>query len=91
MNIFVGNLSYNTTEDDLRAAFEQYGRVDSSRIIVDRETQRSRGFGFVEMSNHAEGEAALRGLEGYRLDGRPLKVNEARPREERGDRRPPRH
>ncbi len=90
MNIFVGNLSYNTTEDDLRTAFEQYGAVDSARIVMDRETHRSRGFGFVEMSNAAEAQAALRGLEGFRLDGRPLKVNEARPREDRGDRRPPR-
>ncbi len=104
MNIFVGNLSYNTTDDSLRSVFEQYGQVDAARIVIDRETRRSRGFGFVEMPNDAEGQAAIQALEGYRMDGRPLKVNEARPREERpprsdrgdrgdrgGDRRPRRY
>ena len=87
MNIFVGNLSYRTTEDEMRAAFEAYGEVSSARIILDRETQRSRGFGFVEMPNDDEARAAIEGLEGKDLDGRGLRVNEARPREERPARR----
>jgi len=88
MNIFVGNLSFSCTEDELREAFEQYGTVDSARIISDRETQRSRGFGFVEMPNDSEAQAAIGGLDGQNLDGRDLRVNEARPRE---DRRPARY
>lgn len=89
MNIFVGNLPYSSTEQQLRDMFAQYGQVSSSRIISDRETQRSRGFGFVEMPNDNEGRAAIDALNGYQLGGRPLKVNEARPREER-ERRPSR-
>jgi len=88
MNIYVGNLSYNTTEAGLREAFEQYGRVDSARIIMDKYTNQSRGFGFVEMGNDAEARAAIDGLNGGQLDGRTLRVNEARPRE---DRRPAGH
>lgn len=87
MNIFVGNLPYSTTEDELRSAFEQYGKVDSARVISDRETQRSRGFGFVEMPNDSEAQAAIQGLDGKDNSGRSWRVNEARPRE---DRRPPR-
>ena len=87
MNIFVGNLSYRTTEDEMRAAFEAYGTVSSARIILDRETQRSRGFGFVEMPNDDEARAAIEGLEGKDIDGRGLRVNEARPREDRPARR----
>ncbi|MBI2431249.1 MAG: RNA-binding protein [Candidatus Hydrogenedentes bacterium] len=83
MNIFVGNLSYRSTEDELREAFEQYGEVSSSRIISDRETQRSRGFGFVEMPNDDEAKAAIRALDGGHIGGREVKVNEARPREAR--------
>ncbi len=83
MNIFVGNLSYSCTEDELREAFEQYGEVSSARIILDRETQRSRGFGFVEMSNDNDARAAVEALEGYSLAGRNIRVNEARPREDR--------
>ena len=83
MNIYVGNLSYDTTEDGLREAFEQYGKVDSARIIVDRYTNRSRGFAFVEMPDDNEAQAAISAMDGTPLDGRPLKVNEARPREER--------
>jgi RNA recognition motif-containing protein len=94
MNIFVGNLSYNTTDDALREAFEAYGEVSSARVISDRETQRSRGFGFVEMPNDSEGQAAIQALDGRDLDGRTVKVNEARPREDRpdggGGGRPPR-
>ncbi len=84
MNIFVGNLSFNTREEDLREAFEAYGQVSSARIITDRETGRSRGFAFVEMPNGDEGSAAIAALDGRDLDGRALKVNEARPKEEGG-------
>lgn len=85
-NIYVGNLSYNSTEDTLRAAFEEYGTVHSARVITDRETGRSRGFGFVEMDNDAA-DAAIEALNGADLDGRALRVNEARPREPRQPRR----
>jgi len=83
MNIYVGNLSYNTTEDDLRNSFEAFGEVDSAKIITDRDTGRSKGFGFVEMSDDSKGAAAIEGLNGQEIDGRALRVNEARPREER--------
>jgi len=83
MNIFVGNLAYTTGDNDLRAAFEQYGRVDSARVINDRETNRSRGFGFVEMQNDNEARTAIQALDGSEIGGRAIKVNEARPREER--------
>jgi RNA recognition motif-containing protein len=82
MNIFVGNLSYNTNDDSLRAAFEAFGEVSSARVISDRETGRSRGFAFVEMANAGEGQAAIQALDGQDLDGRQVKVNEARPKEE---------
>ena len=84
MNIYVGNLSYNTHEADLRKAFEAYGTVSDARIITDKFTGQSRGFGFVEMPNDAEGQAAINGLNGAELDGRQLKINEARPKEEGG-------
>lgn len=84
MNIFVGNLSFNTNEDNLRAAFEAYGQVSSARIITDRETGRSRGFAFVEMPSSSEAQAAISGLDGRDMDGRNLKVNEAKPKEEGG-------
>lgn len=83
MNIYVGNLNYSTTEDGIRALFEPYGEVTSVKIIEDRETGRPRGFGFAEMANDEEGRAAIAALDGKDLDGRPLKVNEARPRTER--------
>lgn len=83
-NIFVGNLSYNATEHDVRALFEQYGTVDRVSIVTDRDTGRAKGFGFVEMSVNAEAENAIAGLNGHEMDGRALNVNEARPREERG-------
>ncbi len=83
MNIFVGNLSFSTTEDELRDAFAQFGEVSSARIIQDRETQRSRGFGFVEMPDDNDAQVAIRELDGTSLDGRDLRINEARPREER--------
>jgi len=82
MNIYVGNLSYDTTEAGLKNAFEQYGQVESARIISDRYTNRSRGFGFVEMPDDSEAQAAIAGLNGSELDGRPLTVNEARPRDD---------
>ena len=82
MNIYVGNLPFNTTAADLEALFGEYGTVDSAAIINDRETGRSRGFGFVEMENEA-GAKAIQELDGADYSGRNLKVNEARPREER--------
>lgn len=82
-NIFVGNLSFNTTEDELRKAFEAYGQVDRVSILTDRETGRSRGFGFVEMTNAEEGEKAIAGLNGAQLGGRTINVNEARPKADR--------
>ena len=89
MNIFVGNLSYGATEDAMRSLFEAHGEVSSAKIITDRETGRSRGFGFVEMPNDENAQAAVSALDGTDFDGRPLRVNEARPREDRGG-RPPR-
>lgn len=81
-NIYVGNLSFDSTEEGLRSLFEQYGTVTSARIISDRETGRSRGFGFVEMDGEG-GSAAIEALNGTEFDSRVLKVNEARPREPR--------
>ncbi|HEX9726151.1 MAG TPA: RNA-binding protein [Vicinamibacteria bacterium] len=83
MNIYVGNLPFSTTEADLREAFERYGSVDSASIIVDRHTNQSRGFGFVEMPNSEEAKAAIEGLNGTDMSGRTLRVNEARARTER--------
>ena len=83
MNIYVGNLSYSLSESELRDAFAQFGDVSSVNILTDRETGRARGFGFVEMPNQAEGEAAVAQLNGKDLGGRALRVNEARPRERR--------
>lgn len=82
-NIFVGNLSFTATEDVVRGYFESYGAVDRVSIITDRETGRSRGFAFVEMSNDEEAERAIQSLNGREFGGRRLNVNEARPREER--------
>ena len=90
MNIFVGNLAYSSTEEAIRALFEAHGEVASVRIITDRETGRPRGFGFVEMPNDEEARAAVAEINGNELDGRKLTVNEARPKEDRGGRRPPR-
>jgi cold-inducible RNA-binding protein len=91
MQIFVGNLSFSATEQDIRQLFERYGVVDTVRIMTDRETGHARGFGFVEMPSAMEGNAAVADLNGTLLGGRPLTVNEARPREERdGPRREPR-
>src|SRR3972149_5244572 len=82
MNIYVGNLSYDTTEDDLRMAFERFGQVTSATLIKDKYTGKSRGFGFVEMPSDEEAQAAIQGLNGTELTGRTLTVNEARPRTE---------
>ena len=83
MNIYVGNLSYSLSEQELRDAFAAHGDVSSVKILTDRETGRSRGFGFVEMPNQNEGETAIAQLNGKDLGGRALRVNEARPRERR--------
>ena len=83
MNIYVGNLSYQTTEQDLRDAFEQFGAVSSAAVIMDRETGRSKGFGFVEMSNNSEADTAIKTLNGRSMDGRNIKVNQAEARKER--------
>jgi RNA recognition motif-containing protein len=86
MNLYVGNLSHEATEDDLRDAFAAFGQVQSVTIIKDKFSGEPRGFGFVEMPSQAEGLAAISGLAGKELRGRQLNVNEARPREERGGR-----
>jgi cold-inducible RNA-binding protein len=83
-NIFVGNLSFGTTEDALRSLFEAYGQVDRVSIVTDRETGQPRGFGFVEMSGDVEGNRAIEALNGTELNGRALNINEARPKEDRG-------
>jgi len=82
-NIFVGNLNFNTSEDELRQLFEAHGQVDRVSIMTDRETGRSRGFGFVEMANAEEAERAIAALNGTQIGGRTLNVNEARPKPER--------
>ena len=84
MNIYVGNLSYDTNEEELREAFSAFGEVTSARVITDRETGRNRGFGFVEMSVETEAQEAIAGLNGQELQGRVLNVNEAKPRENSG-------
>ena len=82
--IYVGNLSFNTSNNDLSDMFAEFGTVETASIIEDRETGRSRGFAFVEMASKAEGEAAIAALNGKEIDGRELTVNEAKPREDRG-------
>jgi cold-inducible RNA-binding protein len=84
LNIYVGNLSFDTSETELQAAFAAHGNVTSARIATDRDTGRARGFGFVEMSDANEAKAAIAALNGRELQGRTLTVNEARPREDRG-------
>jgi RNA recognition motif-containing protein len=80
MNVYVGNLSYDLSEEDLKSAFEEYGEVTSAKIISDRYSGRSKGFGFIEMTSDEEGKAAIEGLTGKELAGRAIVVNEARPR-----------
>jgi cold-inducible RNA-binding protein len=82
--IFVGNLSFHTTEDAVRSMFAAYGTVDTVSLVTDRDTGQARGFGFVEMSNNAEADRAIAELNGRELDGRAINVNEARPKSDRG-------
>jgi len=82
MNIYVGNMSYEMTEDDLRQAFESFGKVESATIIKDKYSGQSKGFGFVEMPSSEEARSAIDGLNGKEIKGRTLNVNEARPRSE---------
>jgi len=84
--VYVGNLSYGTTDSDLQGMFEEFGTVQSAQVITDRDTGRSKGFGFVEMSSDQEAQAAINALNGKDMDGRALTVNEAKPREDRGGR-----
>ena len=84
MNIYVGNLSFDSTDDELRELFAGFGEVDSVNIIMDKYSGRSRGFGFVEMQEKADGERAIQELDGNELMERAIRVNEARPREDRG-------
>jgi RNA recognition motif-containing protein len=86
MNIYVGNLPFSTTEAELRTAFSAHGEVDDVRLITDRDSGRSKGFGFVEMPNDSEARAAMAALNGTEMGDRTIKVNEARPREERPQR-----
>jgi RNA recognition motif-containing protein len=83
MNIYVGNLSYAMTDEDLGKLFSAYGSVSESKIVTDRDTGRSKGFGFVEMPNQAEGEEAIKQLDGKEIDGRNIRVNVAKPKEDR--------
>jgi len=87
MNIYVGNLSYDTDDQALREVFEKYGSVDSVNVIFDKFSGRSKGFGFIEMPDNSEAQTALDELDGKELDGRNIKVNQAKPREERGGNR----
>ena len=84
MKLYVGNLPFSTTSEDLQQIFAQAGNVESASVIEDRETGRSRGFGFVEMASNEEGQAAIQQLNGKEVNGRSITVNEARPREDRG-------
>ena len=81
--LYVGNLAYSVRDESLQQAFGQFGTVTSAKVMMDRETGRSKGFGFVEMGSDAEAQAAINGMNGQTLEGRPIVVNEARPREER--------
>ncbi len=82
--IYVGNLPYSVNDQSLSEHFSQYGNVSSAKVIMDRDTSRSKGFGFVEMSSEGEAQEAISSLDGAELDGRSLKVNAAKPREDRG-------
>ena len=86
MKLYVGNLAFKTSSEDLQQLFSRVGTVESASVVEDRDTRRSRGFGFVEMASKEEGEAAIAEFNGKELDGRNLTVNEARPREDRGNR-----
>jgi RNA recognition motif-containing protein len=82
--LYVGNLAYSVRDDSLQQAFAQFGTVTSAKVMMDRDTGRSKGFGFVEMSSDAEAQAAINGMNGQTIEGRAVVVNEARPREDRG-------
>ena len=88
MDIYVGNLPYSTTDDDLKSLFAAHGEVASARVVIDRATGQSKGFGFVEMTDRTQAQQAIEALNGYDIEGRKLRVNESqpKPREERGDR-----
>ena len=85
MNIYVGNLSYEVTDQDLEGAFKAFGQVTSARVIMDHETNRPRGFGFVEMSDKIQAQAAMAGMNGKDLKGRTITANEARPKSPMGN------
>ncbi|ESQ16341.1 MAG: RNA-binding protein [Thiohalocapsa sp. PB-PSB1] len=84
MNIYVGNLAYGVTQDELREAFAAFGEVESANLITDKFSGDSKGFGFVEMPNNSEADAAIKALNEQQLKGRPLRVNQAKPRSDRG-------
>jgi RNA recognition motif-containing protein len=86
MNLYVGNLAYSVTDADLQEAFGRFGEVSSAKVIVDRDSGQSKGFGFVEMSNNAEADAAIKALNDTDMKGRSVKVNQAKPREDRPQR-----
>ena len=88
MNIYVGNLAFNVTEDDLKEAFEAFGAIESVKIISDKFSGQSKGFGFVEMPDNSEADKAMKALNGKSLKGRNIKVNQARPKSDRPRRRP---
>ena len=90
MNIYCGNLAYDMSDDALRSSFEDHGDVSSAKIIMDRESGRSKGFGFVEMDNEEEAKTAIQELNGTQMGGRDIRVNEAKPRTDRSVRRGPR-
>ncbi|MBI5857254.1 MAG: RNA-binding protein [Sphingobacteriales bacterium] len=85
MNMYVSNLSFHTSDDDLRKLFEKFGAVSSAKVITDRETGRSRGFGFVEMASDNEAKEAIKGLSGTEIEGRSMSVSEAREKPKRAD------
>jgi RNA recognition motif-containing protein len=87
MNIYIGNMSFDTTEDQLRQTFEGYGEISTVKVITDRDSGQSKGFGFVEMPTKEEATAAISGLNGHELNGRTLNVDEAKPRAESGNRK----
>lgn len=91
MNIYVGNLPYSVTDDDLRAAFAEFGDVASAKIIMDRYSGRSKGFGFVEMDNDTDAENAIKSLDNSDMQGRKLRVNQAKPRTDKQPRRDSRY
>ncbi len=86
MQIYIGNMSYGSTEEDIKTLFEKYGEVESVKLITDRETGRAKGFGFVEMADSTKAQEAIDDLNGKELDGRTLRINEAKPRPERSPR-----